>query len=110
MAVLKHAFVDIANELRAHAAQMAHSTHQNHFLERVKELREILDFIETQLKGIRQRAETEPHEQLANEMRDYAKAFEYGLCMLGPEVHYSHLNNTDEYFNGRKHEILMFGL
>ena len=47
------------------------------------------------------------HPELAAEIRSQIRAFEYGLCLLGPAHHYEAVCQAEEHFIGRKEEKKM---
>jgi hypothetical protein len=51
--------------------------------------------------------ETE-HPYLADEIRSQIKAFEQGLCLLGPELSYDAVCESVGYFQGRQKQFKNF--
>jgi len=92
--------------VKEHAIQAIRSTDQKDFSAKAVRFTEILEEIEGHLDGLRAMADEEQeHPHLAEEMREQVKAFEYGLCLLGPEQHMRTIVDAREYYNGRRVEL-----
>ena len=97
------AFIEIDKELRQHAQQTVVSTDRQKYEDAILEFQEILDNIEKRLETLRTLAEDEEeHPQLAMEIREQIKSFEFGMCLLGPNTKYHEVFNAEEYFIDRK--------
>ncbi len=105
-AELCEVLVDLANELRSNTAQAINSTKQKKFVEKVLDFSDILEDLEHRLESLRIMADAEQeHPQLASEIRDHVRAFELGMCALGPELSYEALCSASEHFTGRKEHL-----
>jgi len=92
--------------VKDHALQAIRSTDEGEFLGKVKRFAEILGEIEGHLDGLRAMADEEQeHPHLAEEMREQVRAFEYGLCLLGPEQHMRSIAEAPQYYEGRRAEL-----
>ena len=90
--ILTGAFVDVDKDIKQHTRQSVLS------MERVKYEKLILDFqvtlddIEKRLDSLRMLAEDEEeHPELATEIRQRVRDFEYGLCLLGPNARHEEI-------------------
>lgn len=100
------ALIQMSAELRAYVERQVASTERNRYLKRVYEFGTILDDIKKTMGRLNDLADKEQdHPNLAREIRERVKSFEYGLCYLGPELDYSAVCQAEEFFAGRKHEL-----
>ncbi len=98
--------VDLQQNLDKYAAQEVQGLHKNKYVQRVKEFTELLEKIEKNLDTLRELADKEQdHPTLANEIRSKVKGFEYGLCLLGPELDYDAVFHSIDFFEGRKQDL-----
>lgn len=103
--------VDVDNELRQYVRQAVLSGERKKYEDLIVDLQTVLDDIEKRLGHLRTVAEDEEeHPQLASEIRAQVRAFEFGLCLLGPRTKSHEVNNAKEHFEGRKAEKRVFGL
>ena len=97
------ALVDVGQEVLAHTRQLVVSSERPAYEQRVVEFETILDDMERRLDTLRQMADNEQeHPELASEIREQIRAFEYGMCLLAPPVSYDAVCNAQEHFEGRK--------
>ncbi len=95
--------VEVKIDLRKHTAQEVLSTRRKEYEEKVIEFQTILDDMEKRLNSLRVMADSEQeHPQLAAEIRENIRGFEYGLTALGPHPDHHAVCNAEEYFQGRK--------
>jgi hypothetical protein len=107
---LAEILVDVDNELRQYVKQSVLSGERKKYENLIIELQGVLDDVEKRLGHLRTVAEDEEeHPQLASEIRAQVRAFEFGLCLLGPRTKIHEVENAKEYFEGRKVERRMFG-
>ena len=100
------ALVEIQGELRHYAAQELIGISKDRYLLRVKEFSNVLADIKKTLDILRALAEKEQdHPTLAAEIRSRVRGFEEGLCLLGPELDYRAVCESEEFFHGRKQEL-----
>ncbi len=103
--------VSMNQSLRQHAVQSIRSTDSKKFEAKVAEFAQILLEIEQELDVIRRIADSEQeHPQLASEMRAQVRGFEYGFCLLGPEVDFAAVCNMRGHFEGRRREFKVKGI
>lgn len=103
---LCEALVAMQGDLRAYTAREVCSTKEKEYLRRVEEFKILLDEIESYLDNLRALADAESeHPNLAAEIRAQVRAFEEGLCLLGPELDYDAVCRAGEFFSGRRHEL-----
>lgn len=96
-------FVEVDKEVRAYAAQAALTNERRKYEDLVVDFQNILDDIEKRLMNLRQMAEDEEeHPQVAEEIRAQVKAFELGLCLLGPNTAHHAVLNAPDYFAERR--------
>lgn len=102
------ALVEMNHEIRKHTVQAVLATERRRYEQRVVEFQIILDDIEKRLDTLRRMADDEQeHPELASEIRAQIRAFEYGLCLLGPEHRYEAVCMAEEHYLGRKEEKRM---
>jgi len=99
-------FVDVDSDIRKHVIQEVLTTERRKYENLIISFQEILDDIEKRLDTLRLMAEDEEeHPNLADEIREQVKAFEFGLCLLGPNTKYEEVCESKEYFLERKNDI-----
>lgn len=100
---LNHILVDVRDELRSHTRQEILSTRRKEYEKKILEFQSILDDMEKRLSSLRLMADDEQeHPQLAAEIREHIRGFEYGLTALGPHPDEAAVCRADEYFEGRR--------
>lgn len=100
---IKQALVEVDGDVHLQAEQAVLSTERIQYEEMVVEFQNILDSIEDRLQTLRTMAEDEEeHPRLAEEIREQIKTFEFGLCLLGPNTRYDHVDHAEDYFVERK--------
>lgn len=98
-------FIEVDQEIRAHAEQAVLTGERRQYEELIVNFQNILDDIEKRLVSLRQVAEDEEeHPGLAEEIRGQVKAFEFGMCLLGPNTQAHEVLNADDYFVERKQD------
>jgi len=76
------------------------------YLEYVEEYQNLLEEIKNKLYYLKQWAETETdHPILPAEILSKVRAFEYGLCLLGPDFNYNDVKEAVDFFEGRKDHL-----
>lgn len=101
--IMSGEFVEVDKIVRGHVRQLVMSTEQKKYEELVISFQTILDDIEKRLDNLRLVAEDEAeHPQLAEEIRSQVQAFEFGLCLLGPNTRYQEVMNMDDYMIERR--------
>lgn len=101
--------VEMQVDLRAYATNKILGLEESKYLRRVMEFGEILNKISIHLENMKALAEAEQdHPSLANEIRSRVRAFEFGLCQLGPELDYEAVCQSTDFFAGRKQELNRF--
>lgn len=100
------ALVEIQSELREYTDHEVKGVSKVKYLRRVNEFKDILDEMKGYLGHLKQLAEQEQdHPTLADEIRSMVKHFEYGMCLLGPDLDYKAVCESVEFFRGRKQEL-----
>jgi len=108
---LSEMLVEVDNELRQYVVQTVLSTERKKYEGLILDLQVVLDDVEKRLQTLRNVAEDEEeHPQLAEEIRAQVRAFEFGLCLLGPRTKIHEVENAREHFAGRKVEKKLMGL
>lgn len=101
--ILVPLFIEVDQEIRAHAEQAVLTGERRKYEELIVDFQNILDDIEKRLDNLRRLAEDEEeHPQLAEEIRAQVQAFEFGLCLLGPNTSHQQILNVDDYFEERR--------
>ncbi len=96
-------FIEVDQEIRAHTEQEVLTGERLKYEALVVDFQNILDDIEKRLDNLRRVAEDEgEHPQLAEEILAQVRAFEFGLCLLGPNTSHHQLLNIDDYFEERR--------
>jgi hypothetical protein len=76
------------------------------YLSKVNEFKKILEKIKKHLNELNRIAEKESeHDMLADEIKSKVRAFEYGLCMLGPETKHEEVERAVDFFHGRRMDL-----
>ncbi len=107
-AELSMALIEVEKDIDAYAKQTIVSTDQKKYEQRVGEFQHILNDIESRLDTLRQMAQSEgDHPELVAEIEEQIRAFEHGLCLLGPRTDYQEIVNAPEHFEGRRKSIAL---
>ncbi len=103
---LYRALLKMQEDLKKYVNQQIASTEKKRFLEKVEEYAKVLEQIEDKLKGLREIAQNEQdHPTLADEIREKIRMFEYGMCLLGPELSFPAVAESVDFFVGRKVDL-----
>lgn len=101
--ILVPLFIEIDGEIRRHTEQAVLTAERIKYEELIADFQNILYDIEKRLVSLRQMAEDEEeHPQIAEEIRAQIRAFEFGLCLLGPNISHHQVLNVDDYFEERR--------
>lgn len=101
--ILSEKIVEVDNDVRQHTKQAVLSSEAKKYENLVIEFQDILENMEKRLDTLRLMAEDEEeHPRLAEEIRSHVRAFEFGFCLLGPNVRPGELFEAEEYFVQRK--------
>ncbi len=100
------ALVDMQKDLREYVEHSLIGLEKTRYLRRVNEFKELLAQITMHLTTLNDLADREQdHPTLADEIRARVKSFEYGLCLLGPELNYEAVCQSLDFFRGRRHDL-----
>lgn len=100
------AFVEAKLELENYVNNEIMSVHQEKYLKRVAEFANVLEEITVNFGRLNELAAAEQdHPALADQIRSRVRAFEYGLCFLGPETDLEAVCQSVDFFTGRKDEL-----
>ena len=103
--ILYASLIKIKEDVRKHTVQAVVTSDRPHYEKRITQFSGILADIEKHLQTLHTMADNEKkHLSLSEEIREQIKAFEHGLCLLGPAHHYNEISGAEEYFLGRKQE------
>lgn len=103
---LGSALVETQLELRDYVNSEVASVNKGKYLKRVADFSTVLEKIKANLEQLNELAEAEQeHPSLADQIRARVRAFEYGLCLLGPEIDSEAVDQSVGYFVGRKEEL-----
>ena len=101
--LLRAGYIEVDNEIRQHVEQAILSVERRKYEELVVDFQNILDNMEKRLETLRLMAEDEEeHPAVAEEIRGQVKAFELGLCLLGPNIAQHEVLNVDDYLEERR--------
>ncbi|PIT88511.1 MAG: hypothetical protein COU29_01875 [Candidatus Magasanikbacteria bacterium CG10_big_fil_rev_8_21_14_0_10_36_32] len=82
------------------------SLNQRQYLNKVEEFNSLLEEIKVQIQQLKNLSDREDsHPSLADEMRSKIRGFEESLCGLGPEIHFSTVAKSIEFFDERKKHL-----
>lgn len=88
-----------------HVVQVVVSTERRDYEEKVIEFSQVLDDIEKRLDTLRQTADDEQeHPELAAEIREQVRSFEFGMSALGPSMNHFAVCQAEGFFAERKLE------
>lgn len=105
---LARALVETKNDLVRFNDQEILSLHKDKYLERVEDFKRILEKIKSIIANLKQMAdEEEYHPMLADEIRERARFFEMGLCLLAPSFSVDEAFRALEFFSERKFHLNM---
>ncbi len=105
---LTKALFKTKNDLLRFNDQEILSLHKEKYIKRVEEFKVILEKIKSIILSLRQMAdEEEYHPVLADEIRERAKFFEMGLCLLAPSFSVDEATRALEFFGERKYHLNM---
>lgn len=100
------ALVEMQSALRTYTDHEVVGVSKVKYLRRVNEFKDLLNEIKIHLSHLKQLADKEQdHPTLADEIRSKVKSFEYGLCLLGPDLDYQAVCESVDFFHGRKQEL-----
>lgn len=103
---IAQALVDIQADLRNFTDHEIIGSAKTKFLNRVEAFKAVIIEIKKTLNNLRQIADKEyDHPVLADEIRSRIISFEYGLCYLGPKPDEKAVQESVDYFHGRKQEL-----
>ncbi|HRY36673.1 MAG TPA: hypothetical protein P5230_02185 [Candidatus Magasanikbacteria bacterium] len=103
---LYRALLKMQEDLKKFVNQQIASTEKERFIKKVEEYAKILENIEEKLRGLREIAQNEQdHPILADEIRERIRMFEFGMCLLGPELNFHAVSQSVDFFAGRKMDL-----
>lgn len=101
--------VAMQRDLRSYATQRVLGAGRKHYREHIEHFRQRLEMMHKYIEQLRHLADHEDeHPSLAGEIREQVKAFEQGLCLLGPELSYDAVCASVDYFEGRQNQLKRF--
>jgi len=97
--------IETNQEVRKYMIQSVLTKERKKYEGLILDFQEILDDVEKRLDSLRLVAEDEEeHPSLADEIRDQVRSFEFGLCLLGPNLRHEEVNLMEDFFFERKGE------
>lgn len=100
---LCEALVEMEKKIREFTVNQIILKFKNKYLERVGEFVEILNKVRQEFKILETLAEEEQdHPVLVQEIKSKIRGFEQGLCLLGPELDFNAVCQTNEFFIDRQ--------
>lgn len=97
------ALLEMDKDVRQHVRQEILSVKKSAYMKLVDEFSVLRDEMEEKIQELYGLADSEQeHPQLADEIRQKARSFEYGFCLLGPSVQHHEVKSAGEYFKERK--------
>ena len=107
---ITQSLIEVDIDIREHTRQSVLSIERKKYEDLIIDFQTILDDIEKRLDSLRLVAEDEEeHPELAEEIRAKVRAFEFGLCLLGPNSQTHELENAEDYFVERREFRKHFG-
>lgn len=102
---LTESLLEVEDDIRRHCTQAVLSVEKKKYEKLIAEFSVKLEKIEKQLQTLSLMAKNETkHPRLAKEIEAQVKAYEFGLCLLGPNMFECELDNAEEFFADRKEE------
>ena len=102
---LTESLIEVEDDIRRHCTQAVLSVEKKKYEKLIAEFSAKLEKIEKQLASLSLMAKNETkHPRLAKEIEAQVKAYEFGLCLLGPNMFECELDNAEEFFVDRKEE------
>ena len=102
----RHALISIQADLHDYTNRGIIGVEKDKYLNRVNEFIKVLESMKQTLLSLKKLADDEQdHPSLAEEIRERVRAFEYGLCFLGPEPKHEAVNILHDHFKGRREEL-----
>lgn len=103
---LRIGLVELRSEVRNYTDRLVVGLEKERYLRRVKEFTKVLYSIKEGLEKLNKLADEEQdHPAIADEIRSKIRAFEHGLCYLGPEHNGEALEYLPQHYKGRKSEM-----
>lgn len=103
---LYKALLKMQEDLKKYVNQQIASTEKKRYLDKVEEYAKVLEQIEEKMRGLREIAQNEQdHPVLADEIREKIRFFEYGMCLLGPDLNFHAVSQSIDFFTGRKMDL-----
>lgn len=100
------ALVDMQNKLKNYVDREVVGMNNKKYLQRVEDFKVLIEDIKKHVEDLRKLAAAEnDHPNLADEIKDKIRTFEYSLCMLGPELQYDAVCQAKDFFVGRKQDL-----
>lgn len=100
---LCEALIETKYDIKNYTVQTVLSTEEDRYRRRIDEFCQIQEDMENRLAVLSNMADEEQeHPELAREIREHIRHFEYGMCLLAPKVEYEAVCNAGLYFEGRK--------
>lgn len=107
---LREALVKLRIELKSLTDREVLSTEQKNYLHEVEHYQKVLKKIRNVLEELSAIADAESdYPALALEIRSQIRHFEFGLCLLGPEINHESVEKSVEFFVGRRHDLKHVG-
>lgn len=101
--------VNVHHDIRAYALQHVWGVGKIHYRNNIEHFRRALKTMHHHIEKLRHLADHEDdHPALAEEIRAQIRAFEQGLCLLGPELSYDAVCSSVDYFEGRQKQMRHF--
>lgn len=101
--ILYSSVLRVKDDVRRHTIQAVVTHERPHYEKKIAWFKEKLADIEKRLQNLHLMAANEnSHPSLVAEIKEQIKAFEHGLCLLGPSHHYNEICDAEDYFVGRK--------
>ncbi|MFA5062428.1 MAG: hypothetical protein WC526_04755 [Patescibacteria group bacterium] len=100
------ALVDMQTKLKDYVDREILGLNNKKYLQRVEEFKLLIEDLKNHIEDLRRLAAAETdHPNLADEIKDKIRTFEYSLCMLGPELQFDAVCQAKDFFAGRKQDL-----
>jgi len=100
---MTEALLGADEDLKRYTVQAVLSTDRKKYEDLILDFQTILDDIEKRLDSLRLKADDEQeHPKLADEIRAHVRAFEHGLCLLGPHTRFQDVFEAEGFLEERR--------
>lgn len=104
---LSELLVELKKDIRKHAMQAVINEDRSYYEKQIEKYGAMVEEINQVLKSLHRLAHEEEHEGLSCDIHDRARAIEYSLAFLGPQLDHQEIIDSVDYYLGKKQEMKM---